>query len=279
VQSLDDAFTDAYHAIIDLIREELARYQIESDSWSGNGAYLGLALTIAHQMPLPTDLLETILNMPERDREQIFGDQFGLIVQAIALKPLHQYDFIENWIWDANRSNADRREMIEAYAYGYYSRLWDRKAAIDALIAGLKRALLEERILIAPYAESLAFLASEEHSHVLEEAFERDDVEWFHSLEDMRRMVRDSGFALILFRNRSSAYSSVQQIVSDGVMFGRDVLQEKPRYIPPPHVYQPRQEDFSTTTIRNDARTPRNALCPCGSGKKFKKCCLHKLAT
>jgi len=27
------------------------------------------------------------------------------------------------------------------------------------------------------------------------------------------------------------------------------------------------------TTIINDKDTPRNALCPCGSGKKYKRCC------
>ena len=31
--------------------------------------------------------------------------------------------------------------------------------------------------------------------------------------------------------------------------------------------------------IRNEPRTSRNDKCPCGSGKKFKKCCLYKPAT
>jgi hypothetical protein len=32
----------------------------------------------------------------------------------------------------------------------------------------------------------------------------------------------------------------------------------------------------SSTVARSDARIGRNALCPCGSGKKFKNCCLRR---
>ncbi len=37
----------------------------------------------------------------------------------------------------------------------------------------------------------------------------------------------------------------------------------------------PRAVDFAAPAplVREAAKTPRNALCPCGSGKKFKKCC------
>ena len=39
----------------------------------------------------------------------------------------------------------------------------------------------------------------------------------------------------------------------------------------------PREVDFSAAAPlpAAPAHTPRNALCPCGSGKKFKKCCGH----
>lgn len=39
----------------------------------------------------------------------------------------------------------------------------------------------------------------------------------------------------------------------------------------------PRAVDFSAPApvLSEAPKTPRNALCPCGSGKKFKKCCGH----
>ncbi len=277
VKSINNTFADAYHATIDLIREELARYQSDSDSWSGNGAYLGLALTVAHQMPLPTDLLNAILQMPEKDREQVFGDQFGLIVQMVSLTPLQNHDFMEQWIWDDERSNPDRREMIEAYLYACRNGHLDREVAIHTLVAGLRRALLEESILIGPYAENLAFLTPKEHAHVLNEAFNRDDVEWFIPLQDLRRMVQDAKFARDHFRECSHRYRSVDRIVSAGVMFNKDGLQAKPRSMPPlVRDYQPQPEIVPTKTIRNEVRIQRNDPCPCGSGKKYKKCCLNK---
>ena len=136
VESIDLAFVDAYHATIDLIREEVARYQVDSETWSGNGAYLGLVLTIANEMPLPTDLLQTILRLPQADREQIFGDQFGLIVQSVAQTPMRQHDFIENWIWDTDRSDPDRREMVEYYLRACHHSQLNREVAVEALVGG-----------------------------------------------------------------------------------------------------------------------------------------------
>ena len=283
VESIDRAFVDAYHATIALIREEVARYKSDSDSWSGNGAYLGLVLTVAHRMPLPTDLLEAILQMPQKEREQVFGDQFDLIVQAVALTPLKQHDFIEQWIWDADRCNADRRDMVDFYSSAYYYRLLDRELAINALVAGLQRALLEEPILVVPYAENLAFLSPRQNSQVLDETFRRDDVEWRLTLPDLRRMAQDAEFASDQFHKLRQRYRDVIRIITTGIMFDLDVLQEKPQRMPtrvpsmPTQVHQPRQEVASATTIRNEVRTPqRNAPCPCGSGKKYKKCCLNK---
>ena len=33
------------------------------------------------------------------------------------------------------------------------------------------------------------------------------------------------------------------------------------------------EQKRSHTIVRNEAKTGRNEVCPCGSGKKFKKCC------
>lgn len=34
--------------------------------------------------------------------------------------------------------------------------------------------------------------------------------------------------------------------------------------------------DFTYTRRRTQPKTGRNDLCPCGSGKKYKKCCITK---
>lgn len=291
VDLINSRFAEAYPATIDLIREELARYQSAPESWSGNGAYLGLVLTVANKMPLPTDLLQTLLQMPVKDREGLIGDQFGLIPQAVALTPQRQYDFIEQWIRNTEHNAADRREMVDCYLHGYHNCLIDREWAIKTLADGLRRALDDDQrdtlaevtLLIGAYAENLAFFTPQEHKSLLEEAFKRDDAIWFMPLDVVRRVAKDADFAMEQFQNRKRSYRSVQQIVKDGIMFETDPYvensQPEPRRVPayqPPSQPQPPPQPAPETTIRSDDRTPRNALCPCGSGKKYKKCCLTK---
>lgn len=43
---------------------------------------------------------------------------------------------------------------------------------------------------------------------------------------------------------------------------------------PNPSAVQSQRNPEATTAVRSD-RTPRNADCPCGSGKKYKKCCMR----
>lgn len=40
------------------------------------------------------------------------------------------------------------------------------------------------------------------------------------------------------------------------------------------HVHKSLSKLFSRTNV--EARTPRNTICLCGSGKKWKKCCIKK---
>lgn len=273
------AFGYAYGAVIQLISQELARYQSNSQSWSGNGAYLGLVLTISNQMPLPMNLLETMLQLPIDDRESLFGDQFGLIVQAAALTPQTKLDFVEQWIWDSDRCDADRREMVDFFVQACHCGHLERETAISLLVTGLRRALLEKNSLISPYAENLAFLTPTEHSELLEEAFSRDDVEWLLPPPTLRRMAQDAKFAHEQFRKCNRSYLSTREIIGGGVMFDsslleRPLLWHTPAPSPRSPVIPTEPSTIESTTIRSDARTPRNDPCPCGSGKKYKKCCM-----
>ncbi|WP_202907964.1 SEC-C metal-binding domain-containing protein [Rubripirellula obstinata] len=281
VESADVAFANMYTAIIEMIREEVDRYDRDSEAWVGTGAYLGLVLTISGQMPLPTDLLQKIMQLPQDDREALFGDQFDLIVQAVALTPLPQYEFVEQWIWDANRSAADRREMVEVYMQACHQGNLDREFAIDALVAGLRRALDGESMLITSYAEQLAFFTSTSHQQILEEAFGREDVEYLMPLDTLRRMSQDAEFAKKQVLERARVYRNAKRMITEGVMFGSNPYKEKPsrQRLPRPALkpaLQPVAKPAATTTTRSDDRTPRNAQCPCGSGKKYKKCCMRQ---
>lgn len=282
VQSLNREYAYAYQAMVGLLREEIDRYAVQrdTDSWIGNGAYMAWVLLLARKMPVPTDLLQTVLRMPVIDRERILGDQFDLIVHSVALIPWKQMDFVDQWIWDTDRSEPDRRDMVDVYLFAAHHNLIERKTAIDTLAKGLQRALKEEACLVAPYATNLAFLSPKEHSQLLEIAFERDDEVWFYSLDDLQRISKDEEFAKKMLWERLIRYRDVNEIISAGVMFDSVLLDRKPHRIAPVNRVDPAEPTTPVVKIiRKEARTSRNDQCPCGSGKKFKKCCLYKPVT
>jgi uncharacterized protein YecA (UPF0149 family) len=45
---------------------------------------------------------------------------------------------------------------------------------------------------------------------------------------------------------------------------------------PEDHIYLKPMSHHPTPTQRATRRVGRNDVCPCGSGKKFKKCCLFR---
>lgn len=277
VQAINSAFPEAYAAVVDLIHQEVLRFQEnDSSSWSGNGAYLGLVLTVSHSMPLPTDLLEQILLMSEEDRTKLLSDQFELIVRAIALTPFKSYDFVEQWIWDSSRSDPDRREMVSFYPQAFYcGGQLDLSEAVEAMVAGLQRALDEEPLLIGPYVENLSFLSPLEHSNLIEQALGRPDATWFESPSKLRLRLQDVAMASIELDQWNQRFQSYSDLISEGVMFDTSALREKTVKVPLiSETYQP--ASHVSSTVRNEnVRVSRNDPCPCGSGKKFKKCCMN----
>jgi len=94
---------------------------------------------------------------------------------------------------------------------------------------------------------------------------------------------------------REGLTETLKAAPDDGMRFGHgtqgyltDALEELERYnfepveprpkpppAPPPRVVVPPRAAQSTGTVRNTMRlVGRNDPCPCGSGKKYKKCCL-----
>ena len=284
VATLEREFPVAYQAIVELIRDELSRTQPDSNGECGRGAYLALVLLVKESMPLPQDLVQTILRLPDSRLDQMFGHQFDLVVKCIAQSPIQDVGILEQWIWDPDRSDANRRAMVSYYSYACYRYALEREVAIEALAKGLRKALTQAPSLIGPFAENLAFLTPTEHALLLEEAFEGSDVEWEIAKDDLRHMMVDVRVAKEVFEEHFQIHQSIEEIVSAGEMFDIAAIREKPAAPPVSHrtVQRPTgleltQPSFSVTgTIRNEERTSRNSSCPCGSGKKFKKCCMRK---
>lgn len=70
-------------------------------------------------------------------------------------------------------------------------------------------------------------------------------------------------FEQILLRERESRNSMVQ--------FGSNIELSSPYIF---SEFMPKKSQYKTVSVRTEPKIGRNENCPCGSGKKHKKCCL-----
>jgi uncharacterized protein YecA (UPF0149 family) len=71
---------------------------------------------------------------------------------------------------------------------------------------------------------------------------------------------------------------NVMKMIESSVMFDREALDPPKPVLPvatsrPKFVAEPLLDRSSTTVRNTTSRAGRNDPCPCGSGKKYKKCC------
>ncbi len=97
-------------------------------------------------------------------------------------------------------------------------------------------------------------------------ALMEEQPEWFTALNVLG--MGDDDDIEEEFEDVDMAFDAVMVAVQAIDMHFRDERAQGP---------DPREVDFSAAAPMPAAasQTPRNALCPCGSGKKFKKCCGH----
>ncbi|MGX5173047.1 UPF0149 family protein [Aliikangiella sp. IMCC44653] len=89
----------------------------------------------------------------------------------------------------------------------------------------------------------------------------------------LARFINEKGIAkaqpelLAQLPDNAGCLKVLPNLLSAVGMLGKDLSAEEE---------QPQQASISNKTYIKTEKTPgRNDLCPCGSGKKFKKCCLH----
>ncbi len=94
----------------------------------------------------------------------------------------------------------------------------------------------------------------------------------------MREMLEDPSRGDEYVHELLKDHRHVMEMIEASVMFDQTALH--PPRIPQPvaePMIQPIEEsqlDRSSTTVRKTTSRPRrNDPCPCGSGKKYKKCC------
>ena len=136
----------------------------------------------------------------------------------------------------------------------------------------------DENYVWVAWAESIAFLGLEALRPLVRQAFDKDLVPYFSIVwEDFEeilgeRLAADDPMAY-LASERVEPFRDTIGTLSKWHAFSPAYIEAKRR--PPP----PKPRDMSASwgeTVTNPNRhIGRNDPCPCGSGKKFKQCCLN----
>lgn len=159
-----------------------------------------------------------------------------------------------------------------------------RDEVVAKLHANLRRSLESgDHELVGPFICLLADLAAHEALDTIRDAFERDLVDPFLvDLEGVEASI-DAGDAEVqksLHRRRPTGMPDTIAELSKWAAFSEQPgrVAKKPA-LQNPVSHLPRAanvQEKKMPVAGADAKVGRNDPCPCGSGKKFKKCCLSK---
>lgn len=112
-----------------------------------------------------------------------------------------------------------------------------------------------KRTLFMPYMDGVKFYIS--YHDDLKEAMKQEHEDWIY--DDSSELIVD-GNPDVVTENRNIYDIKTQD----------DPATFKIRQ------YQKLQNKVVQTPIRNENKVSRNEICPCGSGKKYKRCCITK---
>ncbi|MDC0934809.1 DUF1186 domain-containing protein [Pirellulales bacterium] len=252
------------------------------DARSNNAPFLALALLIGGGARIPRDLLLNIVDLPEDQCMDLFGDAIHDAV-ALALSRSLRGDVepIDDRIVDEDRPSIDRYSLVRVYPLSAWRGHLTRDEAIDRLFRLWQWASNDERAgteLVADgLLESLCVMSPQQHRDALLEAIDQVEGGGRFSPQRLRELIEDPSHGVDEVLAWAREYNDAMEIVEESVMFsieaGHPARTSFSNTAPP----QPSHDAAtSTTTLQKATSTRRNDPCPCGSGKKYKKCCLRK---
>ena len=247
------------------------------DARASNAPYLALTILIARAIPLPSELLLAILDLPDDQRMDLFGDSmYSAFVIAASISLQGDTGPIDRRIVDPQRLDIDRAELAGFYYLSAYSGFLRRTEAIDRLAELLRQTQGQSPILTASLTEALCLMSAVEHRSLVNKAIASVGGSRRFGDAELLEMLDDPEQAKALIQKDLQQYRDVMVQIEASVMFDRNVL-HPPKTPAQSSLAQKKQLTTPAPTIRNTApKLGRNSPCHCGSGKKHKKCCLRK---
>jgi hypothetical protein len=251
-----------------------------------DASFFAVFLLTELEVPEAFRILLEALRLPDEGPFELFGDGVHeLVAPILALFSGGKTDEIGEIVQDSDVNMYVRWSAAKAYKYLVRDELISRQVAVDALHRHFQDCVENEDYnMLAPRACELGDLAAETSLETIRSAYQLELVD--------ESIV---GIAFI-----ESQIASGEETVERELEYCRptgipDAIAElsrwaafreepprpprkpnpEPTRVPRPHLLSSDagRSQVATTSIRAGHKVGRNDPCPCGSGKKFKKCC------
>lgn len=233
-------------------------------------------------------ILEAV-SLPDDGPDDLFGDAITeLLPRTLAILADDQPELLEGLMASETINKYVRWNAARALVYLVRDGRMTRAAAVEALRRQLRAELdRDEWEFTTMLLWTLSQLNPHEAVAEIDEAFERNMVETFWiRREDIRTdpALPDEKLDLGEFEGVTAVVDTFDELRWWASFREPRKAEERPARLPPParvawgddNAIEP-VEPLDRPIVRETPRVGRNEPCPCGSGRKFKKCCLREV--
>ena len=252
-----------------------------------NACFFALFLLTELRVDVVLPIVVDALRLPDDWAYKLFGDAVHELVPPLIAQFFDgNFEALNALIRDTDIDMHVRWSVAQTYTFLVRDELISRDAAISALHGLFQHCMATgDYCLLAPLAWILGDLAAEPALETIRSAYQKNLVdESMIDLESIESQIA-AGEETIKDTLESCPPSGMPDTIE--VLQSWGSFQERPSQpssspkptptSSPAPKGQPNalgRDTAPSDTIRVDARVGRNDPCPCGSGKKFKKCCL-----
>ncbi len=250
----------------------------------GNAHFYALFLLTEFKAKEALPVILEAISLPGQLPEELFDDAITeTLPRVLAALAGDRFEVLDNLIADRSCNEFVRWSAAETYLYHVRDGRLTRLEAVERLRAHLRQAIDHRDEAIAGMLTcNLADLCPKEALEEITEAFRCELIDSrmidLESVEESIAHGETSAMKRLARRKPSGMDDTIEEL---GWWFSfRDKLAEPP--YPPlddpdlsaaPFPLDEIEDLVEEKPLSRGARVGRNESCPCGSGKKFKKCC------
>lgn len=266
--------------LIEAIRQATAEARA-GDCVEGNAQVFAILLLAEFGAKESFPAIAESVALPGELPEEIYGDvlyeYLGNVLAALVDDDLSPIDRL---IQDCSVNQFVRWEAIRSYGFLLAEGRIDRAEMMRRLGGHLRHGIDDrDSDLVTGVMLELYDFAPRELFDLIQEAFDQGLVDEIIPLKAIEDSIAegDAGVQEELERRRQSKISDAIQALEGWYDVGESSLHEDP----PEEQFRDDDEEWASadlpgptdTIVNTEPRIGRNDPCPCGSGKKYKKCC------